>query len=569
MSAVPMAAALMALAAAAAPAQKPAGKPKRSPAAATPLKQPAASTSPLPLRPVSVRPRAASGSVRFVAASLAYLDAGSRDGILAGATVDLVRRGRPAGRCTVEAISERSATCAGAGLRAGDTFRLPEGAAAAAGKALPPQPTAEEQARRLAAVKAAAFTLVERAPSAARPAEADRVLRSAVSLGAQLWGSVSASTQSQLFVNGTIRGAELGSGFRLWVDAQAVYRAAESDTERFQPGQKAFLLVRELQVARRDPGVTVPLSAGRVMTWGAVGSSVFDGAQVGWRPSEKLEVGLFGGFLPLPATTEPTLDQSTGGAYWAVERASPDVVVRHQGRLAVVEGVPAGGGFAAELMGEAWLWRELDLSAQLRYGSRTGALEYGAADLGWRRAGSFSLLASYRHFDLPASEPAAPAVYPGRTDHFEGAATLEALGPVSLRLFGGWASDAVSGNERSWVGPEILVPKAWKSGGFSAGYAEEFGWLSGRSLWAQGDFAPGTGTRLMARLAFTMDSRPAPLSADSTVGVAFSGLFDLNAWLRLRLSLLSRFAIPSLGGEGSTVSVDWGATGLAALEGRY
>ncbi|HZY05819.1 MAG TPA: hypothetical protein VFF02_20200, partial [Anaeromyxobacteraceae bacterium] len=178
-------------------------------------------------------------------------------------------------------------------------------------------------------------------------------------------------------------------------------------------------------------------------------------------------------------------------------------------------------------------------------------------------------LLSYRHFDLPASEPAAPAVYPGRTDHVEGAATLESLGSVYLRLDGGWARDAVSGNERSWVGPVVLAPRAWRGGGFSAGYAEEFGWLSGRSLWAQGDLAPGAGTRLLARLSFTMDERPAPLSADSTVGVAFSGFFDLSAWLRLRLSLLSRFAIPSLGGEGATVSIDWGATGLAALEGRY
>jgi hypothetical protein len=220
-------------------------------------------------------------------------------------------------------------------------------------------------------------------------------------------------------------------------------------------------------------------------------------------------------------------------------------------------------------MGQAWLWRQLDLGAQLRWGSRSGALEYARADLAWRRTGSFSLLASYRHFDLPAAEPAAPAVYPGRTDHAEGAATLESLGNVYLRLAGGWASDAVSGNDRSWVGPEILVPRAWRSGGFSAGYAEEFGWLSGRSLWAQGDFAPGTGTRLLARLSFTMDTQPAPISADSAVGIAFQGLFDLNAWLRLRLSLLTRFAIPSLGGEGSTVPVDWGATGLAALEGRY
>ncbi|HEX9189004.1 MAG TPA: hypothetical protein VGB87_18140, partial [Vicinamibacteria bacterium] len=522
-----------------------------------------------PLRPAAARARAAAGTVRFVAANLAYLDAGSRDGLAAGATVDLVRRDRPAGRCTVEAVSERNATCAGAGLRAGDTFRLPGGAAAAAGKALPRQPTAEEQARRLSAVKAAAFALVEHRPSATEPREADRVNRTAVALGAQAWGSVGASTQSQVRVAGTVRGAELWPGLRLWADAEAVYRAAESDTERFQPGQKALLLVRELQVSRRDPGVNVPFSAGRVMTWGAVGSSVLDGAQVGWRPSGQLEVGVFGGFLPLATTSEPTFDRGTAGAYWTVERSSQGAFLRHQGRLAALEGVPAGGGFEAEVMGEAWLWRQLDLSAQLRYGSRTGALEYGAADLTWRRAGSFSLLASYRHFDLPAAEPAAPAVYPGRTDHFEGAATLESLGKVYLRLAGGWARDAVSRNDRSWVGPEILVPRAWRSGGFSAGYAEEFGWLSGRSLWAQGDFAPGPGTRLMARLAFTMDTQPAPLSAESTVGVAFSGLFDLNAWLRLRLSLLARFGIPDLGGEGETVAVDWGATGLAALEGRY
>ncbi|HYQ80839.1 MAG TPA: hypothetical protein VEP68_05020, partial [Anaeromyxobacteraceae bacterium] len=450
------------------------------------------------------------------------------------------------------------------------TFRLPGGAAPAA-KALPPPPSAEEQGRRLAAVRSAGFTLVEYRPPAAE-APSERVQRSAVSLGAQAWGSAGASSQSQVWVNGTVRGAELGSGLRLWIDAEAVYRAAQSETERFQPGQKAFLLVRELQVSRRDPGVTVPFSAGRVMTWGAVGSSVFDGAQVGWRPTRQLEVGVYGGFLPLAGTTAPTFDQRAGGAYWAMEQSSPEALLRHQGRLAVVDGVPAGGGFEAELMGEAWLWRQLDLSAQLRYGSRTGALEYGAADLTWRRAGSVSLLASYRHFDLPANEPAAPAVYPGRTDHFEGAATLESLGSVYLRLDGGWARDAASGNERSWVGPVVLVPRAWRGGGFSAGYAEEFGWLSGRSLWAQGDVAPGPGTRLLARLSFTMDDRPAPLSADDTVGLVFQGLFDLNTWLRLKLSLLARLDLSNLGGGGEGgggASMNWGAAGLAALEGRY
>ncbi|HET6923687.1 MAG TPA: hypothetical protein VFI16_11130, partial [Anaeromyxobacteraceae bacterium] len=130
----------------------------------------------------------------------------------------------------------------------------------------------------------------------------------------------------------------------------------------------------------------------------------------------------------------------------------------------------------------------------------------------------------------------------------------------------GHARDMVSGQERTWVGPELAAPHVLgSSGGLAAGYAEELGAQAGRNAWVQGDLAPLLGTRLLARASWFMDHRPSPLPSEQVFGLLLSGAADLSGWMRLRLSLLGRYALPPNEGAGE----GWGASALVGLEARY
>lgn len=550
----------------------------RRPARARPPQKPIPSVAPA-AEPLSVRPvrprerRGRPGAVVFVAAGRAYLDAGARDGLAEGAVLSLTRAGRPVGSCTVELLSDRSATCLGEGVRPGDAFALAAPPAAARPAVLAPAVAPEEQARRLAAVEAAAFSPVEY--RAARSAEvvAERIRRAGaeVALVHASWIAGDARSMHQERAEVRLAGAEIAPGWRVFLDAAGVHRTALSETERFRPADRALFLVREAQVSAREAGGRFALAAGRVLPWRVVGAGVFDGVQAGWRPSAGSEVGIFGGGMPEPETTAPTLQRATGGAYLSLEQAVGASLFRQETRLAWARTPEAGSRLEAEALGQARLARLLDLSGQVRFGfggvAAPSRLDAARLDLGTWIGGRFSLWGSFRYQGLSLTDVPAPALFPAALRHLDAAAGWEVHPGVTVRIAGGYARDLGSRLDRGWAGPEVAAPRlfgAW--GGLSAGYAEERGWLDGRSAWVQGDFqSRDRGVRAWTRLSWLSDTRPGLPSTD-TVGLSMGGLGELADWLRLRLSLLARLGVPA-GGEGATP--DLGLSAVGALEVSY
>jgi hypothetical protein len=552
-------------------AAKPAGKPL--PALARPGK-----STPVPMRPVKAHPRAAgTGTVLYVTARRAYLDAGADAGLAPGARVELSRRGRDAGACTVETVSDRSATCLGQDLRAGDTFTVaathgaeavparkayappPLTAAAAA-----PLPDAAELARRRAAVEAAAVPKVEfkAAPQALLARAAPRVEASLVHAS---WFGGGAAGLHQERVEARIHGAELLPGFRLFLDASGVYRPSAAE-RRFRPGDSAYLEVRELQVASREPDRAYTLAVGRVLPWSAPGSTPFDGAQVGFRGGGG-ELGVFGGTVPDVLTTGLRTDRSTAGVYGALESASEAALLRGEGRLALVRSPELGTRYEAEALTHAWLGRLFDLSAQARlgFGDRTapGSLDQARLDLGWRAAERLALSGSLRYVGLFVDDATAPAFFASPSRRADATVSFDATRLLVLRFTGGYAKDLRTRLDRGYAGPEVALPRLFgRNGGLAAGWLEERGWAGGRSVWLQGDVPAPAGVRLFLRGTFFMDQRPAPLSDENTVGLTAAAAKDLLAWLRFRVSGMARLGVS--GGEGAN-----GVSVLAALDGLY
>jgi hypothetical protein len=551
-------------------AAPPAPQRPRAPARPFPALAQPAPAAPLPVKPVRLHAHPpGTGTVLSVTARRAYLDAGARDGLAVGRELRLERKGRPAGRCSVEAVADRGATCAGQDLRAGDTFALAAPTAPASPEVTPPAaPLASaEVSRRRAALEAAPVVQVDYvAPPHAESLRGPP--RMEASLTHLSWFSSGGSGHSQDRLDVRAYGAEVGAGFRLFLDASGVYRATAS-SERFRPGDSAYLEVRELQLATREPDRPYTVAVGRVVPWAAPGATPFDGAQVGVR-GRAGELGLFGGAVPDLVTTSPTTSRATAGAYGALQHADDVTLVRGEARLAMVRSPELGTRLEAEALGQGGLWRTVDLSGQARFGfggDRTAPASLDAArvDLSARLSEPFWLTGSFRYVGLFIPDAAAPALFPGPARHADLTASWDATRRITLRAIAGLARDLGSGLDRKYLGPELALPRLFgRYGSASAGWLEEWGWAAGRSVWVQGEGDALPGTRLLLRASLYMDSRPAPASDLTTLGLVASATSDLTRWLRFRLSALGRLGVVS--GAGDTPG---GISFLAGLDGLY
>jgi len=562
----PLAAALL-LAASPAPGKaKKAARQPRGKGTAIGAVQPAGG-APLAPRPVGVRPLDTVGTVRNLVFPRAFLDAGSKDGLRVGQALALSRKGHAAGACTIEAVTERNAICSGPDARPGDTFPVNPRATGALPTPLPPRPSAEEQARRLAALQAATFAPIE--SKGKTTAAAERTRRVEVGVAHVSWLGVEATTLSHEVLYAAVRDAPVLAGARLNLDLTAAYRSSPND-ERYQPGRQATVWVRQASLSWADRSRPWMLAAGRVLPWRLPGGPTFDGVQLGWRPSGGTELGLFGGAVPDPLTTAPGVDRATAGAYAAWEAAAGKSVFRTEARVAWLRLPASKSRIEAEATAQAWLARQVDVSAQARVGvgdyAAPGKLDAARLDLGWYRPGKLSLAGGLRYDESRIPDAAAPSLYPGRTRHAWGAASWDGLGWLQLRATGGFSRDVAANVDRTWVGPEASAPRLFgRWGGLGVGYAEELGYLSGRSAWLQADLILAQSTRLLARLHWMMDSRPSPLQAMQNAGTTLGLVSDLAPWLRLRVSASARVGLAVT----ESASTDWAAEGLAGLEARY
>jgi len=339
---------------------------------------------------------------------------------------------------------------------------------------------------------------------------------------------------------------------------------------RFRPHDETRFYLWQAELTA--PLSWATLSAGRVLPYGIPGATVFDGASASVRAGPA-QIGVFGGVVPEPDTLMPTADRATGGAFWSVSRTfRGGAGMRQDGRLALVRSPELGTRFEATLGGGAW-WKAAYLSAEAQIGAggtarAPGYLDAARADVTVQVAPGVSVGGGYRHTGLewpaPAGVALEPARFPGRSDGGDARASWD-VWIFRLGATGGFSRDAVSRMDRSWVGPELGIPRLLgRWGGISAGYLEEHGWLDGRSAWAQATLRSGERFRLVARGSWTHASSAA-VDLDE-VGFLASGSVELGRGFGLRATVLSRAAVSFQEGGGST---PFGLTGLGTVYASY
>ncbi|MBK7859789.1 MAG: hypothetical protein IPJ65_14440 [Archangiaceae bacterium] len=452
------------------------------------------------------------GAVTLAVGGGGYVDRGAADGLEAGDALELLRKGRTAARCTVGALADHSAFCAGARLERGDTFRLarrpprsPEG------KALPPLPSDSELERRAATLARAELPPVEYAASGlASPAA-----KVPVSAGFRhtTWASSSAPASSfhleQLDL--ALRAFEPVPDWRVSVSL-SVWLYAGRPQEPRDPARSAVRLhVRELQLEWDGRQRPWRVAFGRVWARGAPGLSSLDGLLAAWRGVPGLEVGGFAGLLAEPLTFGVSTERWTVGLFqaWEWHGAGRLRWFRQSVRAAAV-GRPEPRG-ELEVMAQAALSHPLDAEAAVRVGIGDGVngLDLARLALTWRPIAKIAVQLSGRYTGyLPydVTQPLAPATGVPAL-HVGGTAGWELISGLVVSARAGFARDFNAQLSRAFVGPELAAPRLFAGkGGVRLGWLEEAGHLGARSVWLAADYAPLPRARAWARLGWTQQA---------------------------------------------------------------
>ena len=505
------------------------------------------------------RPRTTPGVGRVVQATGArgYLDAGEDDGLAAGQVLRLRRSGVDAGVCKVEAVAPSHATCIGDG-RPGDTSPLPAKAPPAGGPkvvVLPAVTADDELARRAALVAVAPVAQV--ADKATGPATALSIPRRVigeVSAAYATWGVNPGGAYEVAQLDAAVHGAPVGPVL-VDLDVRA-QRWLQQYKPTFRPDDQNRFYVWQAQAGWHPPERSYSLDAGRVLPFAVPGATVMDGAIVG-RHAGGTELSLFGGLVPQPDTTAPTTTRATGGAAWVLERRpSPGLVFRNEGRIAWVRSPELGDRAELEATAALHSGSVLDVFADARVGAggtthAPGYVDGARIELGLRPVTRLSISGGFDYGGLVVpDQPVITAYYPGRTRHADGSIFYD-FGPLRLGVTGGHSVDVVSSLERSWVGPEVQLPRFLTDRvSLSAGYLEELGWLHGRSAFLQAVARPSRWLRLIARASWTEE---VSLAIDQQeLGGMLSAVAEFTDRVGLRLSALYRGVLETNDQSGSS-----------------
>jgi hypothetical protein len=518
-----------------------------------------------------------SGRVEYATVQRLYLDAGARDGLGPGATVQLRRADALASTCRVELVSETHATCVGAG-KVGDTFSLaappplamPEGE-----KAAPPLSEVETDRRRRA-LEAAPHEKVD-----FHGTSAFKVLsgRTEVQLTYASWAEQTVGPWHQERLDVAIRGMPLGGGFELYADLSARRWSQRSGQIVARPDDPTQLYVWEAELARRPVQGGLALAFGRVRPWSAPGSTIIDGGQAGWRTKNNLEVGVFGGGVPDPATLAPSFERHTAGVYLSMQSTGDASSViryaREELRVAYGNSPELGRRVEAEALAQLSLGRMIDFGAQARVArgdhEAEQYLDGASIDLGFRPLERLSLLGGFRYQGLSVPERDGPgaALRGGAARHADATMSWEVAPWLTLSGVGGLATDLTTGLSRRFAGPEIGLPWIFGDvGGASVGYVAEDGWTGGHTAWIQVLTRRPRWVQALLRVSWFRTRSMGP-DSDDEVGAYASVNAQLGEYVALRLSALGRAGgTPGARPFTSTGSL-LGGTVEATLAGRF
>jgi hypothetical protein len=558
MSALPLLALLLA-----------AGSPQQAQAPVPPAPAAVAPAVDGPAAPVAPVARRVEGKVTFATATTVYLDAGALEGLSIGQVIQVTRATQPVGACTVRELADHSSTCTGQGVRVGDRFTADTtvpGAPVVAKMA--PVPTEDELDSRNAIVVGTPVALVE-SKAKARDVVIGQLPSLRGDLGYAVWlASPSGPGDSQrMQLDVQVNGLDAFAGFKFFADARLLQWTQRNET--YVPGSSTQLLVYDLELSQRDPKKSWSAAFGRVMPWFAPGSTVFDGAQGGLR-FDRTEVGVFGGVVPDPYTTEPTLNRYTGGVYVNFEAPLGSTLLSGSARGAVVQNPAVLRHYEGELLLNYWVGGVFSASGNLRMGfgdvhapsyidAARLALSIRPVPIFWISGGF-----SYWGLSMPNDEPI--ATYAGPSRRADGSIGVDATPWLRIAGLGGWVDDLTSGLSHTYVGPEVTFTKVLA--GLSFGYLKDLGWVEGQSAWGQIGWAPAPGARLTGRVSWFQTtetvggvSNPSPAN---DVGLTLNGTVGLNRWLSLRAMVMVRAGI-----DNFEASIPFGTAANVFLVGTY
>jgi hypothetical protein len=532
------------------------------PAAAAPLATP-------PAEPIAPVARQVEGKVTFATATTAYIDAGALEGVTIGQVVRLTRGGQPSGSCTVREIADHSSTCTGQGVKVGDRFSVETTVPGAPVVAkMVPVPTEEELASRNAIVTGTPVALVE-SKALPRDVVLGQLPTYRGDLGYALWlASPSGPGDSQrLQLDVQVNGLDAFAGFKFFADARLMQWTQQDQT--YLPGSSTQLLVYDLELAQRDPRKSWSAAFGRVMPWFAPGATVFDGAQGGMRFG-RTEVGIFGGLVPDPYTTEPTTNRYTGGVYVNFEAPLGATLLSGSARAAVVQNPTVLRHYEGELLLNYWAGGVFSASGDLRMGfgdvQAPSSIDAARLSLSVRPVPIFWITAGFSYWGLTQANDEPIATYPGPSRRADGSTGVDATPWLRIALLAGWVDDLTSNLSHTYVGPEVTFTKVLA--GLSFGYLQDLGWVEGQSVWGQIGWAPGPGARLTGRLSWFQTTETiggvASSPPSNDVGLTLNGTVALNRWLSLRASVLLRAGVDNL-----DASIPFGTATNVFLVGTY
>ncbi len=510
-------------------------------------------TAPPPASPLEAprtQPRSPGvGRVVQVTGARAYLDAGEDDGLAVGQVLALRRGDADAGRCTIEAVAPGHATCTGGTPRPGDTFRLgPRPAPEVKLVQLPPLPSDQELSRRATAVAAAPVAqVVDKGSAPAASLAVPRSVLGEVALVGATWDVSPGGAFEVARIDAAVHGAPVGP-LVVDIDLRAE-RWLQQDKPTFRPDDQNRFYLWQAQAGWYPTDRRITLDAGRVLAMSVPGATVMDGAIVG-RRGDAYRVSVFGGLVPEPDTLSPTTTRATAGAAWELEpRHGNGIVFRQEGRLAWVRSPELGDRAELQATGALYAGSTLDLFADARFGAggtshAAGYVDGARLEMGLRPVAKLSISAGFDYGGLTVPQPVVTALYAGRTRRADGSAFYD-FGVLRVGVDAGHSVDVVSSLERTWVGPEIQLPRFFTPRvSLSAGYLEELGWLHGRSAFLQAVARPWNRLRLIARASWSYEDS---LYLDqSELGGSLSGVAELTNHVGLRFSALYRSVLDAL-----------------------
>ncbi len=504
---------------------------------------------------------AAQGQVRYISSTLAYLDRGSVDGVTVGRELAFTRGGRKVATCVVETVTDHFCACVTDQLRRGDRFAV----------------------TRKPVVAVEAPTLAELRVLARRRATLEGTERSLVDFDARAsavaWHGASVTFTEQVFANMAGTGGpfdarrldaallevELVKGLRASADL-SVFSAGERSVPYRSPWVSAAQVqLRRLELSYRADGVPVQAALGRLWLRSAPGLLVLDGAQASLRAGDGLEIGAYGGLLPDGASLAINPGQVAAGAFASLRSTSGKGEEATVGLGAVRAGYAVrplvGARFEVAFDGHLYRGRNLDahVSTELAYGGAQqapGGLEAARVDVGYRPSEQLRLIADLRYRGAtPAGVVELGLVSPGlRALHGDVTAAWVPRSWLAASLTAGLATDFDGGLTQARVGPELAFPELFgRWGGVSLAYAEELGWLRGRTASGQVSVMLPSGGRVISRTTWFQQEMGDALESD--LGESVSLEVRPTPWLWTRLSVSGRMALDMSADASRTAGV--------------